>query len=203
MARFEINEGRDSLSDLDLDALYIVEGTYAAQYESTKKRSQETARYTFTEVIVKEYDKSVSLQDSPVVGFADHLNTIRKTAGMQYAGLKQDQRFIYVGRLQEYSVLTGEGQGILRRTFKLLRDPDPGKALESTAKRLRNLSLRLEEHTVKTAQKHLATTRKNLDRVASILSSQDYVPYQTEQQFRALLNRQEQEFRTLSKRVKA
>ena len=122
---------------------------------------------------------------------------------MQYAGLKQDQRFIYVGRLQEYSVLTGEGQGILRRTFKLLRDPDPGKALESTAKRLRNLSLRLEEHTVKTAQKHLATTRKNLDRVASILSSQDYVPYQTEQQFRALLDRQEQEFRTLSKRVKA
>ena len=197
MARFSINEGRDSLSDLDLDGLYLVEGVFAAQHESIKKRRQETARYTFTDVIVKEYDKSISLEDSKVVGFADHLNTIRKTEGMEHTGLTQDKKFVYVGRLEEYSTL-GANSGILRRTFKLLRDPAPGKALEGTAKRLRNLHLRFEDHTVNSARKHLSTTRKNLDRVATILKRQDYVPYLTEDEYFNKLERQEEEFSLLN-----
>ena len=184
-ARYEINEGREELWDLDEEQLYLVEGTLAAQYDSIKKGMEHTTRITLTDVFIKPYDLTQRYDDLPVIAAAEHINTIRKKEGLAYLGKKKDQRVVFIGQPQEYTTL-GANAGILRRTVKIFNDGNPGDELRNAAKRIRNLILRFDEHDKESATKHLSITRKSLDRAQRIIHEFKFIPFETQEFYEAM-----------------
>ena len=98
--KHESNKGRESLFLLEEDKMYLCEGDYAASYPCNNPN---TIRITLTNVLIKDYRTDITYEEIPVVGFATHVNFVRKKDNLQYLKLEEGKRFYFVCKKESYT----------------------------------------------------------------------------------------------------
>ena len=165
-----LNEGRESLWELELDRFYLVEGNASGIFSTMKSG---VSRYALSEVLIKPYDVTIQYAQLPVIAFAQHLNCIRKDDGMEMTDWTDGKRQYLVGKVEEY-----ETKGVPRRSMKFFRDANISIELRKIEKRIRGLcrdwrSINEEEQTSR-----MRGCLKMLERVATMIETYTYVPWQ-------------------------
>ncbi len=171
-----LNEGRESLFDLELDALYLVEGSMSGEFTPPSNK-EHVSRYAIEKVLIKEYRTDRDYKDIPVVAFAQHLNFIRKQENLQYINTKDGARNTFIGRLYEY-----ETKGVKRRSFKMFRDSNLLKDIRLIEKRIRTLNSVLPSLPPEEVEVRCGVTRKMVGRLSDCLDNYIYVPWVSEEE---------------------
>ena len=178
MARFEVNDGREDLLELDEDKLYLVEGTFCG-FSSTNR--DHVSRLTLSQVFIRPYDTSNRVSDLPVIAVADHLNSIRKNSGLEHSNLREGSRCWFIG--QPYSYTSVRNPGILRHSLKLFRGIEFNKELTKVEKRLRNCVSSWGSTDPNTVEQHLQGTLKLIERLVSHLTEdKHFIPWITKEE---------------------
>ena len=182
------NEGRESLFDLQVDEHYFVEGTASGEYSTFKATN---TRFALKEVIVKEYRTDLPYDQIPVVGFASHINTIRKRENLEYADLRDGVRSYWIGILESYE--STSNPGVERRSFKLRRDVDVLMELRNIERRLVSINGTLDSLKPKEVITRLTKTQKMLERVENIKNNFQFIPWLSPDELERRLNQCKEE----------
>lgn len=173
MTNYQGHEQRSTLWDLDPDKLYLVEGKPSGVYNTTKRGN---TRFALKDVLVRDYDKNVVYDESPVVAFADHINVFRKSQGMSLVDLEGEGVIYFLGKQEIYTTRDDVTE---RVSLKLFRDVDVRRALLDLYRRCRNLETQWVEIGKEERSKRLARTNKDIERLQGVLSTYDYIPWMT------------------------
>jgi hypothetical protein len=184
MKNYTQNQGRETLFNLDEDLLYIVEGEYVEQHQTSKDH---VVRLTLQNVLVREYDTNKHTEDCSVVAFADHLHTIRKRDGLENLKLTPGKRYTFVGKTNDYT--TAKNPGVLRRTMKLFRDVRIDRELSKVRARLRNNITLLDALSPEVLSQQLNKTEKLALRVRDFVREDKlFVPHLTKEEIKESLD---------------
>ena len=169
-----LNEGRESLFDLEDGELYLLEGTHSGVWTPPGDK-EGVSRYSIENVLIKPYRTDLEYEHIPVVAYAGHLNFIRKDENLQYIDTKDGSRNTFIGRLYTY-----ETKGVKRKSFKVFRDANLLADVKLIEKRIRSLNnaiftIPLEESLVR-----VGVTMKKIERLRDALTHYIYVPWTTQ-----------------------
>jgi hypothetical protein len=169
MTDTNLNEGRESLFELDKEKTYLIEGNASGIYSTMK---DDVSRYALSDVLIRTYDTTIQYAELPVVAFAQHINCIRKNEGMDYLDWAPGRRQYLVGKVEEY-----ETKGVLRRSMKFYRDANICRELQVIEKRNRSLynawfSITDEERVVR-----MTKTLSLIERTAKMIETYYFVPW--------------------------
>ena len=171
------DKGRESLWQLDENKIYIVEGINSGLYSTINEDLQ---RFALANVVIREYDKSRRLEELPAVAFADHINAIRKSQGLEYANLTEGKHSIWIGRTEDYQ--SAREPGVMRRSMKLFRDVDVRYELRVVEKRIRAINSLYESIKPEEVIVRLNKTRKLIDRLVKVSKEFMWVPHINQQE---------------------
>lgn len=169
MTDTNLNEGRESLFELDKEKTYLIEGNASGIYSTMK---DDVSRYALSDVLIRTYDTTIQYAELPVVAFAQHINCIRKKDGMDYLDWTNGKRQYLVGKVEEY-----ETKGVLRRSMKFYRDANIIRELQVIEKRNRSLfnawhSISDDERVVR-----MRKTLSLIERTATMIDTYYFVPW--------------------------
>ena len=172
------SEGRRDIDNLDQDALYLIEGTFSGFYSTDRDH---VSRIALREVFIREYDTSRRLQDLPVVGICDHINSIRKNSGLEYSKLREGERCDFIGKPMTYESSAHGGK--TKYTFKLFRGTNVHQELVTVEKRIRNCVSSWDSTELDKVSSHLERTKKLTERLVDVLANNKMmIPYITSQE---------------------
>jgi len=172
------NKGRESLFLLEKEQLYIVEGTFECFYET---RNPNNVRFTLTDCFIKKYDTSKTYEELPVIGFAEHINCVRKKQNLEYMNLEKGKRTFWVGKREDYT--SKYNPEIDRVSMKLFVDTNVLKEISTIEKRIRTLRSQWAFVTPKEIEARIRRTREMIARLLTVGQDYIYVPWISQSEF--------------------
>ena len=165
----ELNQGRESLWELELDTLYLVEGNASGVFSTMKDN---VSRYALSEVLIKPYDVSKQYAELPVVAWCQHTNCIRKDDNMEYSQWDNGRRQYLIGKVEEYTT-----KGVERRSIKVFRDSNLPKELQTIEKRIRSLNNAWTSITDDEKHIRMRKTLSLIERASTMVETYMFVPF--------------------------
>jgi hypothetical protein len=184
-----LNEGRESLFELEVGKLYIIEGDASGQFSTMKEH---VSRYALSNVLVKEYNLETQYAQLPVVAFATHVNAIRKSQGMEHVDFTDGKRQYFIAQLVEY-----ETKGVERRAFRIFRDSKLHKEIYNIEKRIRGLSSTMLSRPSEEIQQRLNRNHILLEKLSVQVETYRFVPWVTKTNLLSRIERCQKELNTL------
>ena len=166
------NRGRESLWELEDDALYIVEGINSGTYDCYR---DDLIRCALKDVIIRPYRTDIAYDNIPCVAHAPHINAIRKREGLEHTKMKEGVTTYWLGKKQTYESINSPG--IERVSMKLFRDIDVRRELREIERRIRTLATAWESVSIEERTTRLRKTLILISRLKEIVLTYQFIPW--------------------------
>lgn len=178
----EKNKGRESLFALQDDTLYLCEGDYAASYDC---KNPDVVRITLTNVFIRDYRTDITYPEIPVVGFAEHINFIRKRKNLEYLKLEEGNRLYFVCKKESYS--SKHQPDVDRVSLKCYIDVNVLKEIKTIEKRVRTLRSQYPFITQEEREQRITRTLTMISRLTNVSKEYFFVAWITRAEFQMRL----------------